>query len=322
MSDNKKNPIITQKDVMILKQLLEDGRKSSASISKEIDLGREIVNYRIKRLIKENLIVKFIPKINELALNYQEYIIFLKLNLEDELSREKFIRESIGNKYLIWVVKSQSGWDLIIRLYSQDVNEFKLKLNEILERFSDVLTDYYTIISSEEIIENEKSVLTKNLFMENKLTNDDFKVIKKGDIVQIDQKDKEIIQLLEEDGRVQYKEIAEQLDISSDTVKYRIDRMRSQGIIENFTPVINFNKLGLYQYAVILRFLYMDRDEEEKLCSFFKQKNYVIRVIKSLNFEEYFLNLAFDDEDIIDEFKKEIKNSFSKIHIFDMFKIE
>ena len=94
MNPSKKS-IITDKDVLILKKLLEDGRKTSASISKEIDLGREIVNYRIKRLIKENLIVKFVPKINEKALNYQEYIIFLKLNLDDELSKEKFIKENI-----------------------------------------------------------------------------------------------------------------------------------------------------------------------------------------------------------------------------------
>ena len=59
MKNNKS--IITDKDLLILQKLLEDGRKSSASISKEIDLGREIVNYRIKRLIKENLIVKFVP---------------------------------------------------------------------------------------------------------------------------------------------------------------------------------------------------------------------------------------------------------------------
>lgn len=318
--DTKKS-IITEKDVLILRQLLEDGRKSSASISKEIDLGREIVNYRIKRLIKENLIVKFVPKINETALNYQEYIIFLKLNLDDEVSKEKFIRENIGNKYLLWIIKSQDGWDLMIRLYAQSVNEFKLKLAEILENFSNVLTDYYTIISSEEIKETEKELLCKNLFDDN-IAKDDFKIIKKGEILQLDQKDKEIIQMLEEDARIQYKEIADKLDISSDTVKYRIDKMRNQGIIENFKPVINFNKLGLHQYAIILKFLYLDKNEEDRVCRFLKEKDYIIRGIKSLNAEEYFLNLVLDNPDSIEEFKEEVKNNFTKIHVFDIFKIE
>ncbi len=153
--EQNNSSIITQKDILILKQLLEDGRKSSSSISKEIDLGREIVNYRIKRLIKENLIIKFIPKINENAVNYREYNILIKLNLEDEISKENFIKEKIGNKYLIWIIKSKSGWDLMIRLYASNIDEFKKKLNEILERFSNNLTDYYTIISSDEIKEND-----------------------------------------------------------------------------------------------------------------------------------------------------------------------
>ena len=84
---DKSRSIITDKDLLILRKLMEDGRKSSASISKEVDLGREIVNYKIKRLIKENLILKFVPKINEKAVNYQEYIILLKLNLLEKTAR-------------------------------------------------------------------------------------------------------------------------------------------------------------------------------------------------------------------------------------------
>ena len=221
---NKKNSIITEKDVLILKRLLEDGRASSSSISKEIDLGREIVNYRIKRLIKENLIVKFVPKINEKMLHYQEYIIFLKLNLDDEVSKEKFIRENIGNKYLIWIVKSQKGWDLIVRLYAESVEEFKLKLSEILEKFSDVLANYYTIISSEEVKESQRETLAREVFDEEYTRDNDFKVIKTGNVVQMDEKDREIINQLESDARTQYKGIAKKLNISSDTVKYRIDQ--------------------------------------------------------------------------------------------------
>lgn len=321
MSDKKS--IITQKDVLILQRLLEDGRKSSASISKEIDLGREIVNYRIKRLIKENLIVKFVPKINEKALNYQEYIILLKLNIADEVSREKFIRENVGNKYLIWTVKSESGWDLIVRLYAQDINEFKEKLQEILNNFSSVLTSYYTIISSEEIKESEKEVLSHNLFDE-KMVKKDFKVIKKTEpIIHLDEKDKQIIKLLEEDARIQYKEIADKLDISSDTVKYRIDKMKNQGIIENFAPIINFNKLGLFQFATIIKFQYLDKNEENKLHDVIEKSSFITRAIKSLNSQEFFLTMVFQREVDAKIFSEEFQKQFKeKIDTFEMFKID
>jgi Lrp/AsnC family leucine-responsive transcriptional regulator len=322
-NNTKKNKsIITKKDILILKNLVENGRESSSSISKKIDLGREIVNYRIKRLIKENLIVKFIPKINEEALNYKEYIILIKLNLEDELSKEKFIKEKIGNKYLLYFVKSNSGWDLIVRLFASSVEEFKLKLNEILENFSSVLANYYTIISSDKIKEEEKRILTQKLFNEN-LSND-YKSIKnkpKEHIsTSLDEKDKEILKFLETDARIQYKDIAEKLSISSDTVKYRIDKMKSMGVIKSFEPVINFTKLGLYEYASIIRFKFLNNEEEEKLLNYINKKEEIIKAIKNLNNEEFFLNLVFENETSILEFENEIKNiipeKFESVEIF------
>ncbi|MDA3856513.1 MAG: AsnC family transcriptional regulator [Candidatus Woesearchaeota archaeon] len=314
--------ILSPKDILILRKLLEDGRQSSSSISKEIDLGREIVNYRIKRLIKENLIVKFIPKINDQALNYKEYIIFLKLNLDDEISKEKFVKEHMGNKYLVWIVKSNSGWDLIVRLYAQSIEEFKEKLNEILEDYSTVLASYYTIISTDEIKENEKETLLEKVFNE-KTTKKDFKIIKKNQQILIDQKDKEIIKLLEEDGRVQYKEIGDKLEISSDTVKYRIDKLKSQGIIENFTTVINFNKIGYIQYAAIIKFKYLIKEEEEKVNKILIDSKCILKAIKNLNSEEYFITLVFDENKEKEKFEKELKEKFEdKILSLEMFKIE
>ena len=315
-----KKSIITDKDVLILKKLLEDGRASSSSISKEIDLGREIVNYRIKRLIKENLIVKFIPKINERALNYQEYIIFLKLNLEDEISKEKFIRENIGNKYLVWSVKSNKGWDLIVRLYAQNVSEFKSKLSEILEKFSDVLANYYTFISSEELKESEKEVISKKVFEED-FSSKDFEVIKNQEVLSIDDKDKEILSILETDARIQYKEIADMVNVSSDTVKYRIDKMKEVGIIENISPVINFNKLGFNQYAAILKFQFLDRKTENSICKFLKNKKEIVRAIKSLNSEEFFMNIILDSDKELDEFEEKIRKLSTRIESFEVFKI-
>lgn len=321
MNNPKNNSIITSKDVLILKQLLEDGRKSSSSISKEIDLGREIVNYRIKRLIKENLILKFVPKINDSAYHYREYNILLKLNLDDEISRKKFIEEKIGNKYLIWIIKSGNGWDLMVRLYAAGIDEFKEKLNEILELFTSVLANYYTIISSEDLKESQKEILCKNLFDENS-SKPDYNIIKSEKIL-IDDKDKEIISLLEEDGRIQYKDIANKLNVSSDTIKYRIEKLKTQGVIENFMPVINFNKIGMLEFAAILKFKFLTENEILQLNKMFLKSENIIKAIKSLNFEEYFLNLVFKNETEILEFQTSIENIFKdKISNFEIFRLD
>jgi Lrp/AsnC family leucine-responsive transcriptional regulator len=320
----KSNSIITEKDILILKKLFEDGRKSSSSISKEIDMGREIINYRIKRLIKENLIVKFIPQINEKALHYQEYIVLLQLNLEDEVSKQEFVQKAIGNKYLVWTVKSDSGWDLIVRLFASSIDEFKEKLSEILESFSDVLTSYYTIISSDKIKEGEKEQIVKRLFQED-LPKKDFKVLKETETLSIslDEKDKKILQLLESDARIQYKEIAEDLQMSSDTVKYRIERMKEQNVIEKFMPVINFSKLGFFQFACVIRFNYLTEKEHHEISKYFQELPQVMRAIKSLNSEEYFLTLLFEKEKDVEEFKTALFEKFpSKLQLVECFQVD
>lgn len=306
-NDNSSNlpSILTSKDKLILKELLEDGRKTSASISKEIDLGREIVNYRIKRLVKENLIVKFVPKLHEGQGSYKEYVILLKLKLEDAISKEEFVKNTIGNKFLVWVLKSSEGWDLIIKLYALNVEEFQNKLHEVLELFSDVLAKYYTILSSQPIKEAQREILLESVFHDT--IKKDFETIKNVEMnFQIDNKDKELLNLLSCDGRVQYKDLATKLDVSADTVKYRIEKLKHQGLIERFEPVINFSKLGFLQYALILKCGYLHPETLEKLNLHISTHKHIVRAIKNTYSEEFFMTIICEDKSYTKEFEEEI----------------
>ena len=49
---------------------------------------------------------------------------------------------------------------------------------------------------------------------------------------QLDEVDKQIIQALQENGRVSYKTIARQLGVSDGTVRFRTERMIRQGFLE------------------------------------------------------------------------------------------
>lgn len=51
----------------------------------------------------------------------------------------------------------------------------------------------------------------------------------------MDQTDRKILEILEEDGRASYTDIAEQLGVSEGTVRNRVDRMIEDEEIEKFT---------------------------------------------------------------------------------------
>lgn len=60
----------------------------------------------------------------------------------------------------------------------------------------------------------------------------------------VSEKDKEIISILIEDARSSLKNIADEVDMSENGVRYRIDRLEKEGIIKGYTTRIDMDKMG------------------------------------------------------------------------------
>ena len=71
-------------------------------------------------------------------------------------------------------------------------------------------------------------------------------------MVKLDRLDVEILKIVLEDGRAQYKDIAEKLHVSIPTVKSRLERLQELGVIKRFTAVIDRAKLLEKTRAVLL----------------------------------------------------------------------
>ena len=62
--------------------------------------------------------------------------------------------------------------------------------------------------------------------------------------MKLDKIDKKIIEILAEDGRISYVDLAEKVGLSRVAVKDRIQSLMDKGIIEKFTIVVNSEKAG------------------------------------------------------------------------------
>ncbi len=69
--------------------------------------------------------------------------------------------------------------------------------------------------------------------------------------IKIDEIDKKILNLLNEDGRISYRKIARELDISVGTVHNRVDKFTKTGIIKKFVPLLDHSKVGYKLTTVI-----------------------------------------------------------------------
>lgn len=64
------------------------------------------------------------------------------------------------------------------------------------------------------------------------------------DILELDSMDEEILNLLQEDAKLPYAEIAEELGISSSGVHKRIKRLQEGGVIQRFVTIVDPKKIG------------------------------------------------------------------------------
>jgi Lrp/AsnC family leucine-responsive transcriptional regulator len=75
--------------------------------------------------------------------------------------------------------------------------------------------------------------------------------------IKLDELDKKILALLQENARWTYKEIAQKINLSLTPVHDRIKRLENEGVIEKYVGILNKNKLGLgltvYSQVTIIR---------------------------------------------------------------------
>lgn len=67
----------------------------------------------------------------------------------------------------------------------------------------------------------------------------------------LDAIDRNILALLRRDGRRSFAEIARDLDLSTATVKRRVDRLEETGLVRGYAAVLDVGKLGLGFEAIV-----------------------------------------------------------------------
>jgi DNA-binding Lrp family transcriptional regulator len=91
----------------------------------------------------------------------------------------------------------------------------------------------------------------------------------------IDLKDKKILYLLLENGRMANSRIASLIGVSKNTVAHRIEKMIERGIIREFLPTVNYDKLGLFSYDIFFK-LRATEKQEKAITEYFSKHPYVV----------------------------------------------
>jgi Lrp/AsnC family transcriptional regulator for asnA, asnC and gidA len=86
----------------------------------------------------------------------------------------------------------------------------------------------------------------------------------------LDEIDTKILELLEEDARRSFTEMAEKLKVSESSIRKRVSALQKEGVIKKFTIKVDHAKLGLNTVAIVGIDVDSDKMLEiaQKLCDF------------------------------------------------------
>ena len=81
-------------------------------------------------------------------------------------------------------------------------------------------------------------------------------------VIQLDRKDRKILNILQENSRASYTHIANKLGISEATVRYRVKKLIANGVINKFTVLLDPKKIGYPTTGILMVKITPDHFEE------------------------------------------------------------
>lgn len=244
------------KDRKILFELDSNARASCSQIAKKVGLSTEVVNYRIKRFEKEELITQYQLVLNLASLN----IIQLKLCVSFQHITSKKLREIIVElkkmDYVKWIVETKGRWDVLIVLEAESLDAVNVFKDEILSKFENNIFEKAISILIEAQTFNRNYLLNEKRMPLHRI------VMKKEKIADLDDKDMTLLKLLSKNARMPLIELANSLNLSSRMTYYRLKKLEQKKVIRGYKIALNYSKLGIKFYKT---FIYLDNQKTDRV---------------------------------------------------------
>jgi len=252
------------KDKKILYELSKNCRLPTSQIAKRVGLSQQVVDYRMQRLIKNNMITDFIAEVNLEKLGYHRHILYLQLKNVDEKNEKEILNSLIHHPFLTWITTSTGKWSIILDVIAKDLVHASHIVEEIKSKYGHFLGEtkiisqlsyhyfhskYYDFPGhSDQRIYKKQKKRTKELSW--------------------DSLDLKLLSLLCNNAKLSFVQLSPLLHLTPNAIKNRLKKMIDQEVIKNFTIAPDKTKLGYEQYNVQFTFEQTNKEKEQRLIHY------------------------------------------------------
>ena len=270
-----KLPKVDLKDRKILTLLTEDSRLTLNQMASRVMLSRDAVRYRIQRLQNLGVIQRFVPVLDFGQFGYSRFHLFLQLREMSEEQHQRIFKEFTAYPEVVSVIEYSDNYDVELVVLAKGAVDFDSFFSRVMNAHHSVIDDYV-------ILERVREYCNRFLPQE-------FQALKRPKTIprrreqqrKVDETDVRILEMLGEDARRSYFDIAEKVGLSSDAVSYRVKRLRN-GVAPQLTAMTNLSALGYNWYTLLVLLRFWDAKHESKFRQIVEQHPNVMMAMKSI----------------------------------------
>ncbi|KQL36100.1 Lrp/AsnC family transcriptional regulator [Psychrobacillus sp. FJAT-21963] len=122
--------------------------------------------------------------------------------------------------------------------------------------------------------------------------------------MELDNIDFQILRLLSENSRIQWKDLGEQIHMTGQAVGNRIKKLEESGVIKAYSLIVDEMKLGLTYTAFII--IYMKTANHDSFIRFMNERNEVVEVHRVSGEGCYHLKIKVNSQEQLNPFLDKI----------------
>lgn len=302
-------------DKKILYHLDMNARQPFSQIGKKVGLHKNVVMYRVKKLIDADIIKAFITNIDAFKLGFMSFRFLISFQYASEEKRNEIIKYFSYNPNIWYLALIEGPYDLILNFWVKDIDTFEKYWDKSLEKYR-----YYFKYYDFSIFTKTYHYIDSFLIEGNNMQNDRLKneIINYKKLVSIDEIDWKILNQIASNARIPIVEIARNLNTTSMVVKYRLKQLMNKAVIQGFRLNINIAKLGLKYYTI--RIQLKKYQHRISIINYVKLNPLVKMIDKSIGDSDLLIGIRSSSVDTIQKIIWDIEKQFPNcIKSFDYY---
>jgi len=293
------------KDRKILYQLDLNCRQSNAQIGKKVGLSKQVVDYRIKRMEEEKVITGYWADIDSFRLGFNIFRIYIIFQNASSVIKNEIIKYFCDYKNIYIVSTVKGPIDLCNVIWIKDAFEFWNFWNKTLDLYEDYFEK--AIVS----LYIQLRVYKKSYLFENLVESPNMELYRINcgvKPVKIDSDDYQILRGLVLNARIPLIELADKLDCSSQSVKYKINNLKKKGLIIAFKVDVDLLKLNLRHYKIDI-FL-KEHKKRKIIIDYISKQIYLHELNEAIGWADIEPEVIVKDVDKLIEVMEELDSKF------------